>query len=210
MDRDLIDKFRGKANEHSYCQRKYSCINGKNLWHCICSAMDWITVGVTNIDFHPDLQLFGHNEEKTLGILMLLMQVAMIKEGIEQLHRVLANTDGIYLNTDTSIWGDNPYFQTDNEYFETLRACFGAHPVNLKGFKGIENEKKRFASWPFVAINGFEVLLYPSTSTGCDLALNISFDQLERYAIKRYCHLRDLISLIDTDMAEENLRGGKL
>lgn len=142
MDRILIDRFRDKANERHYCQHAYSSVDGKNLWHCICSAMDWITVGVIDINFHPDLQFYGHNEKKTHEILMLLMQISMIKEGIEQLHRVFMSTSEIFLNADTSVWGGNPFSQTDNEYFETLRACFGAHPVNLKGFRCSDNERE--------------------------------------------------------------------
>lgn len=165
--------------------------------------MDWITVAVDEIDFHPKLHLFGSNHGTTMQILSLLMQVALIKEGIEQLHRVLYETTEVYLKEDKTVWANNPFGQTDNEYFETLRSCFGAHPVNLKGFKQNDAENKRFASWPFVGLGEFEVILYPQKTGGEDISISISFDQLEQYANLRYNHLNDLMILLDKKMAQE-------
>ena len=52
MDSKLIDLFREKVNNngadlilHRYCNN-----NGKNQWSIICSAMDWISVVVGEID----------------------------------------------------------------------------------------------------------------------------------------------------------------
>ena len=200
VDSILIDKFRDKANERRFCQLTYSDVNGINQWHCICSAMDWISVAVDKIDFYPKLHLFGCNHDTTLKILSLLMRVAMLKEGVEQLHRVLHETAEVYLNNDRSVWGDNPFGQTDNEYFETLRSCFGVHPVNLKGFKCGDTESKRFASWPYVGTDGFGVILYPQKVGGEDITITMSFESLEQYANIRYNYLDDLIETIDTKM----------
>ena len=197
MDSILIDKFRAKANEDHFCHLHYSDINGINQWHCICSAMDWISVAVDKIDFYPRFHLFGYNHDTTLKILSLLMRVAMLKEGIEQLHRVLFATVEVYLKDDRSIWGNNPFGQTDNEYFETLRSCFGVHPINLKGFRHGDTENKRFASWPYVGLEDFEVILYPQKTGGEDITISMSFDQLEQYATVRYDHLNELIAILD-------------
>ena len=197
MDERLIDEFRIKANERYFCQLHYSDIDGVNQWHCICSAMDWISVAVDKIDFYPNLHLFGYNHDTTLKILSLLMRVAMVKEGIEQLHRVLYATTEVYLKDDRSVWSTNPFGLTDNEYFETLRSCFGVHPINLKGFKRGDTENKRFASWPYVDRGTFEVMLYPQKTGGDDITICMSFEQLERYASLRYNHLNDLIAIID-------------
>lgn len=203
MDSILIEKFREKANEGHFCQLHYSDINGINQWHCVCSAMDWINVAVDNIDFHPQLHLFGCNHDTTLKILSLLMRVAMLKEGIEQLHRVLFATAEVYLKDDRRIWGSNPFGQTDNEYFETLRACFGAHPINLKGFRHGDTENKRFAGWPYVGLGDFEVILYPQKTGGEDITISMSFQQLEQYATIRYNHLNELIEILDEKIKGE-------
>lgn len=203
MDSTLIDKFRTKANEGNFCQSHYSNINGINQWHCICSAMDWITVAVDKIDFYPQLHLLGYNHDTTLTILTLLMRVAMLKEGVEQLHRVLFATSEVYLKDERSVWGDNPFGQTDNEYFETLRSCFGVHPINLKGFKHGDTENKRFASWPYVGFGDFEVMLYPQKTGGEDITIRMSFKQLEQYATIRYNHLNELITILDEKIQRE-------
>lgn len=203
MDSTLIDKFRTKANEGNFCQSHYSNINGINQWHCICSAMDWITVAVDKIDFYPQLHLLGYNHDTTLTILTLLMRVAMLKEGVEQLHRVLFATSEVYLKDERSVWGNNPFGQTDNEYFETLRSCFGVHPINLKGFKHGDTENKRFASWPYVGFGDFEVMLYPQKTGGEDITIRMSFKQLEQYATIRYNHLNELITILDEKIQRE-------
>ena len=201
MDSTLIDMFRKKVNEDHFCQIKYSDVDGINQWHCICSAMDWINVAVYKIDFYPKLHLFGYNHDTTLEILSLLMRVAMLKEGVEQLHRVLCVTAEAYLKDDRRVWGDNPFGQTDNEYFETLRSCFGVHPINLKGFKYGDTENKRFAGWPSVGLGEFEVILYPQKTNGEDIVISISFEELEQYATIRYNHLNELIEIIDTGLS---------
>lgn len=200
MDSTLIDKFREKANEGQLCHSNYSNVNGINQWYCICSAMDWISVAVDKIDFYPKLHFLGYNHDTTLKILSLLMRIAMLKEGIEQLHRVLCETTEAYLKNDRSVWGNNPFGQTDNEYFETLRSCFGVHPINLKGFKQGDTESKRFASWPYVGMGVFEVILYPQKAGGEDITITMSFESLEKYANIRYNHLNDLIDVIDEKM----------
>lgn len=197
MDCSLINEFREKANEGHLCQLHYSDINGINQWHCICSAMDWISVAVDEIDFYPRLHLFGYNHETTLKILSLLMRVAMLKEGIEQLHRVLFETTEVYLKDDRTVWGDNPFRQTDNEYFETMRSCFGVHPINLKGFRHGDTENRRFASWPYVWLGGFEVTLCPQKTGGDDITIPMSFQHLEQYATIRYNHLNELIAILN-------------
>ena len=131
------------------------------------------------------------------------MRVAMLKEGIEQLHRVLFATAEVYLKDDRRIWGSNPFGQTDNEYFETLRACFGAHPIILKGFRQGDTEIKRFAGWPNVGLGDFEVILYPQKTGGEDITISMSFQQLEQYATIRFIHLNELIEILDEKIKGE-------
>ena len=52
MDSKLIDLFREKVNDNGadFVLHRYRNINGKNQWSIICSAMDWISVVVDEID----------------------------------------------------------------------------------------------------------------------------------------------------------------
>lgn len=195
MDQLLIEKFRNRINETEYAWKTFSNVKGRNQWNCICSAMDWITVAVNGIDFMHGMSGIRHGSEKTFDVLTLIMRIALIKEGIEQLHRVLYGTSEQYRKDDKIVWNGDPFGQTDNEYFEILRACFGAHPINLKGLTN--SNMRQFASWPFMGTNGFSVFLYPSNSEEENLILSISFEQLEKYALLRYQHLTDMIQIIE-------------
>lgn len=204
MDRRLIEEFRKEVNETYYTYETFSNVRGKSLWNCICSAMDWITVAVDGIDFMHNMSTKGHGSEKTFDVLSLIMRIALIKEGIEQLHRVLYDTQEQYRKTDKSVWEGKPFGETDNEYFETLRACFGAHPVNLKG-ESNGKTGRQFASWPFMGSHGFSVFLYPSNVNDENKILVISFEQLEEYASLRYQHLEDMIQIIK--QGNQQMRG---
>ena len=52
LDSKLIDLFREKVNDNGadFVLHRYRNINGKNQWSIICSAMDWISVVVDEID----------------------------------------------------------------------------------------------------------------------------------------------------------------
>lgn len=194
MNRELIDLFRDTMISGWYGETRFSNVEGKNKWNCICSAMDWLTVAVDEIEFHPNIVNIGHDDEATLTVLTLIMRIALIKESIEQLHRVFYNTSEIYMKDSYEVWEAQPFGETDNEHFETIRSCFGAHPINLKSIKG-EQAGRRFASWPYVGEADFSVRLYPAAVNGSYKVLHISFDKLEQYASIRYNHLNDLMLL---------------
>lgn len=194
MDRILIDTFREAMNYDAFGSYKFSDVNGKNKWNCVCSAMDWITVAVDGINFKPDLTYIGHQTNGSVIVLTLIMRVALIKEGIEQLHRVFYDTNETYLNDSCDIWSRHPFGETDNAHFETIRACFGAHPINLKECGG-KDSGRMFACWSYVGLDDFNVILYPSSTEGHDIFLSISFEKLERYTMTLYNHLRDLLLL---------------
>ena len=48
-DLELIDDFRRKVEEHDFVLFKYRDVQCRDKWSCICSAMDWITVGMEYI-----------------------------------------------------------------------------------------------------------------------------------------------------------------
>ena len=42
--------LREKVNETNFILAKYQNYNSKDQWNCICSSMDWLDVGMTNIN----------------------------------------------------------------------------------------------------------------------------------------------------------------
>ncbi len=77
--------------------------------------------------------------------------------------------------------------EDDNNYFKTIRACFGAHPVNLN-----QENSKRFASWPFPSpfnTGDLSVHLYSRDVGKEDLTLNLDINELLEFLIIRYEYL---------------------
>ncbi len=58
--------------------------------------------------------------------------IDVLWEAIQQLHRVLLNTENIPFVNEKSVFQHKKFETTDNKYFKTIRACFATHPVNLK------------------------------------------------------------------------------
>ena len=114
MDSKLIDLFREKVNNNGadLILHRYRNNNGKNQWSIICSAMDWISVVV--------------------GVMTFIVCIDVLWEAIQQLHRVLLNTENIPFVNEKSVFQHKKFETTDNKYFKTIRACFATHPVNLK------------------------------------------------------------------------------
>ncbi|MEA4899845.1 MAG: hypothetical protein VB115_16605 [Christensenellaceae bacterium] len=202
LDLALIRRFREKLNEHNFCYRKYTQFKGRNKWNCLCSATDWLCVAVDSISFDLKTDSFGYDNRCSIDVLSLIMRVALIDDCINELHKVLHNTNVSFLEGDRSIFGNNPFGKTDRSYFKLLRACFAAHPIDISSIKG----GPYYASWSFGGLFGFAVLLSPSSPSEPEISISIEFDQLEAYAVKRYDHLKELIEEIDRqygDFVEE-------
>ena len=205
MNDRLIKEFRNTVNDNGCCD--YFWDRGQlKFWNCICSAMDWITDAVREINFDIKPECNGHCSSKSIEVMTLIMRVAMIKEAIEQLHRVFfADKDGkkAYRSEDHIVWKNNEFNWSDNQYFENLRACFGAHPVNLKGFFA-ENERS-YAGWSYSDGGQFAVLVYSNSKEKDHKKIEISMQKLEEYANLRYQHLNDLINCIKSKDHDVNL-----
>ena len=211
MNAVLIDSFRTWVNSNKYCLWKY---RGERVgcWHCLCSAMDWITVA---IDYLSEAET-NHLEEPRSNAgkaFMYIMHIGMLKEGVEQLHRVVFDTPDTVFKEDNDIFPGNQFGQSDSEWFETLRACFGAHPVNLKNPKEPKNKKRHYyASWSFKPIPldneraDFAVELYPRSSLDDRIQIMMNLSQLSAYANKLNNHIdtvnRELIRQHRVDVAK--------
>lgn len=196
----LIDDFRKQVNEHYWGYYKYRNYKGVNQWNCLCSAMDWISVSVSYLANDNILELTRDENKNSIVVYTFISVIDMMWEAIQQLHRILFETDKIPFKGQKKIFKNNPFDMCDNKYFKTIRACFGAHPVNLHDkFDESSKEEQRFASWStsIVGTKDFSVILYPKELNKKDIILDISFQELWDFAIRNYNYLNDLMSKIE-------------
>lgn len=201
MDIELITKFRDKVNSNSYfILQKYKNVNEKNQSNIICSCMDWISVGIRNIDDmkknHANIDILS------MQIYSYISVIDIIFEAITQLNRVLTSSNSIPFKNDNSIFQKNTLFKgmDDNTYFKQIRAIFGAHPVNINDKNG-----QWFASWPYnqsIDDHDFQVRLYSNKINQDDITFGIQFEELNKFLNSRYSYLDTLIKMIDNQYNE--------
>ena len=198
---DVIQKFRERANRNDFVLNKYRNHNGKNQWNCICSAMDWITVAVSYFKENPTPTLTSNDDLSSVGIYTYISCVDMIFEAVKQLHRVFIDPNGTPFYGEKGVFRDNVHCKDDNSYFKLIRACFGAHPVDLKDYFQSDEMEQRFASWSGGHFSGrdYGVILYSSQPDGKHLFFDISFRELEAFLERTYGYLEKLIPVIDAD-----------
>lgn len=94
MDSKLIDLFREKVNDNGadFVLHRYRNINGKNQWSIIYSAMDWISV-VDEIDVKK--LSYKNDNDSSIRVMTFIVCIDVLWEAIQQLHRVLFNTQEI-------------------------------------------------------------------------------------------------------------------
>lgn len=203
---ELACQFREKANENMFLLAKYSDTNGKDLWGCICSAMDWIDIGVQYIEnFQPPNQ---YGLQSCMQIFSFVMAIDITYESIKGLFWVLQK------NGESEMKGCTPFYKekgcfsaaknlsiTDDRFFKEIRSCCGAHPTNLHTFiSDDESEKQqdRYASWTFFeSTDSFSVMLYPEKATGKIITVEIPYSELIAYFDQRFNYLNTLIKRID-------------
>ena len=185
---------------------KYSNTNGRDLWGCICSAMDWIDVGVQYIEnFQPPDK---HALQSCMEIFSFVMAIDLTYESIKSLFWVLQK------NGESETKGRTPFYKgkgcfsavtnssiTDDQFFKEIRSCCGAHPTYLHTLiSDNESEKQqyRYASWTFFeSTNSFSVVLYPEKATGKTITVEIPYSELIAYFEQRFYYLNTLIKRID-------------
>lgn len=126
--------------------------------------------------------------------------IDVLWEAIQQLHRVLLNTENIPFVNEKSVFQHKKFETTDNKYFKTIRACFATHPVNLKDdFSGEKKVEQRYASWSGGGFGkgDFSVILYSNQPDKNPEFLDIYFSELLRFAEQRYAYLSNLMDEID-------------
>lgn len=200
-DIQLLNSFRDWINSNDWTFFEYTNKDSKNKWNCICSAMDWIDVSMQYIMAHPLASIRGN---RSIELFSYLACIDIVVEAIEQLHRVIFSTRKQVFGQDCECFFDNSFNQTDREYFKTLRACFGAHPVNLDDPEDPDNkDAKRFASWSggYEGPGDFSVYLYSNKVGGENIVLGIKYSQVDAFLEKYYNHLSDLKSKLQKQLA---------
>lgn len=197
MDKELANKFRDKINESPFICSQFSNIENKNKWNCICSAMDWIDVGISDIDTVRNEYLEAKSLSKSIRFYFYISCIDIVWESIQQLHRVLFNTTQIPFKGERKIFENNIFGEDDNIFFKSVRACFGEHSVKLNGY-GKDGERK-FASWSgnFYGGDDFYVFLYSNDPQVDDIKLKIKLSQLDEFFNTRYGYLDELMQKID-------------
>ena len=83
--------LREKVNETNFILAKYQNYNSKDQWNCICSSMDWIDVGMTNIGKALDELKSSDGLETCMKFYQYICCIDIVWESIYQLHRVFIN-----------------------------------------------------------------------------------------------------------------------
>ncbi|GMK39064.1 hypothetical protein PCCS19_21180 [Paenibacillus sp. CCS19] len=198
LDSSLLEEFRQALSDHDdFLINTYSNYNGKNLWSLICSAKDWLSVSVNGLPY-IDLN-HSHDDVRSLNVLQLITTYDIVLQSIEQLHRVFEME--YPLKKDDSVFNAAV---PDDAYFAQIRACFGAHPVDLRSADGTKSTDKYFASWSSdisSSIGGnddYSVYLYSNNpDTVQPIRFSMSFAKIHEYTIKRYSLLSNIISVIE-------------
>lgn len=188
-DQKIIN-FRDLINSNtSFIYNTYSNKDGKNYWNLICSCMDWLTVSIRHLQNLPVLE--QDIDVRVMQMFSLISSIDLVSESITQLHRVFINPKTLPFSGERNCFSERIFDEDDNSYFKSIRASFGAHPVNLN-----HSNSRRFASWPFDSCihNGeLTVHLYSSNVDEKDLVMTLSSKELIEFLTVRYNYL-DVIS----------------
>lgn len=201
MTTELNKVLREKINETDFILAKYQNHNSKDQWSCICSAMDWIDVGMTNIN--KCLEELNNSEglETCMKFYQYICCIDMVWESICQLHRVFIDNKTIPFKGDSKIFKRKVFNVDDNNYFKEIRACFGAHSVNLN-----PNEKfgLKFASWSthFGSPQTMSILLYSNIPGDSFVQLEVTVESLKEFYNVRCEYLQDILNAIDNVVYE--------
>lgn len=189
LDQSIIDDFRCVIHINDFVLFKYKNISNRNLWNCICSAMDWIVVAVNHLKTFTKNKVVKSSSIEFFGY---IASVDILVTAIEQLHNVFVGEDVKLFQEDRSCFPNNPFNQTDRRFFKTIRACFGAHPVNLDE-PGKNNDKalRRYASWSGSGFgkDDYSVILYSNQIGEDHIYLSVKTEELLAFAEKYYEYL---------------------
>ena len=194
--RDFVNRF-----QVDFVIRRYSDVNGKNHWSCLCSAMDWLTEAGGAL---PEFERRAHgNKVGWIDLYGYISCIDVIMEATEQLYRcvfgVAEKPTGLIFPTQCFVTKPEGFSGlSDRAFFKELRAGFGAHPVNLDTH---DKKSKRFASWMLSAWQSpanfdFSVRLYSNLKGVSDSYLGVNLAELKRFCDQYRNHLESVAAEI--------------
>ncbi|MBR3918051.1 MAG: hypothetical protein IKJ59_04885 [Clostridia bacterium] len=193
--------LREKVNETNFILAKYQNYNSKDQWNCICSSMDWIDVGMTNICKALDELKNSDGLETCMKFYQYICCIDMVWGGICQLHRVFINRDTIPFDNDSSVFQMKYFEEDDNRYFEEIRSCFGAHPVELKTKQTSKKQEaiRKFASWSthYGTPQEMSVLIYSNIPKSRFEEVVVTVEELKSFYEKRCIYIKQIIDAIE-------------
>ncbi|MCM3390229.1 hypothetical protein M3649_19205 [Ureibacillus chungkukjangi] len=207
LNQTILKEFKIAINDHSdFLIHKYGNFDGRNKMNALFSARDWLHIVVNGL---PNVNIHHENDDiQSINVMQFIILLDSLSEAIQQIYRVLYNERNYKLIEDKSIFGKEI---SDDKYFSHIRASFAAHPVNLKSYDGTKSDNQYFASWSTKHGNGdFNVYLYSNNPEEADRILSIYFDQLIKYAEKRYLLLKEFVNEIKRQEEEHNVMLSKL
>lgn len=203
-EKEKINKFRDLVNSNdNFVKHVYENKDGKNLWNLICSCMDWLTVATEYLSI---LEISDSKiDVRVMQTYSFISSIDIIFESINQLHRVFVNPDSgtLPFKGERTCFNDRLFTEEDdNSYFKSIRACFGAHPVNLKcGGK----TSKRFASWPSNDDFGdgeLAIYLYSEEIGEDHKIMHLKYSELSSFLKCRYEYLDVISEKIEHEYSE--------
>ncbi len=193
--------LREKVNETNFILAKYQNYNSKDQWNCICSSMDWIDVGMTNIGKALDELKNSDGLETCIKFYQYICCIDIVWGGICQLHRVFINRNTIPFEKDSSAFQMKYFSEDDNRYFEEIRSCFGAHPVELKTKQTGKKKEvtRKFASWSihYGTPQEMSVLIYSNIPNSKFEEVIVTIEELKSFYEKRCQYIQQIIDAID-------------
>ncbi len=199
MERKWNELLREKVNSTGYIRAKYENHNGKDEFSVICSVMDWLDVGLTNMD--RALEELQHSDRlvRCMKFYQYIWCIDVIWECVCQLQRVFIN-EKLPLRGDSSVFNRKYYDKDDNAYFKEIRACFGAHSVKLDED---ENGYRKFASWSGSIDNQeFSVSIYSNNPNAEYRQVCVTISELQLFIEKRCQYIQKFLDIIDNEAIE--------
>lgn len=172
--------------------------NDKDNWSLIVSSCQWIQVAESTLENVENIK--GDINIKSFNFFSYIFAIDMMWEAIKKLNSAIMQNSNLPFKGENIVFRNKlPLlsFEDDNHYFKTLRACFGAHSVelNFKKDPTVSETDRFYASWPNEGKNlisddnsDFIVMLWPQDKnhTQSTYFLSASINELNNFIQKRY------------------------
>ena len=183
----------------------------KDYWSLIVSSCQWIQVAESVLENVEEIK--GDINIKSFNFFSYIFAIDMMWEAIKKLNGVINQNGNLPFKGENLVFRNKLSlleFEDDNHYFKTLRACFGAHSVDLN-FRinpTLKESDRFYASWPNDLIHlksddnsDFSIMLWPQDKNHSQSTyfLRASINELNDFIQKRY----DFIEIIMNEIIKQ-------